>query len=105
MSGSFIFDWYGIRNQQGAYVPFIVWTNFIAGFLYLLAVYGFFKAMNWTYWVLIGITILLIFAAIALMIYINQDGIFEIKTIGAMNFRIILTLVFSVLAYYKIRKH
>jgi hypothetical protein len=40
MSGSVIFDLFGIREKEGNYVLFIVLANFIAGFFYLLSAYG-----------------------------------------------------------------
>jgi len=39
-----------------------------------------------------------------LIIHINSGGIYETKTIGAMIFRITLTLVFAILAYFTISK-
>ena len=103
MSSSVIFDWFGIREKEGDYVPFIVWTNFIAGFIYLISAYGFLKAKKWTFWVLIGTAIFLVTALIILGLYIDAGGIFELKTVGAMGFRIILTFVFSLIAYYKLK--
>ena len=43
LSSAVIFDWFGIRAKEGNYVLFVVWSNFIASILYLLAVYGFIK--------------------------------------------------------------
>lgn len=103
MSSSVIFDWFGIREKEGDYVPFIVWTNFIAGFIYLISAYGFLKAKKWTFWVLIGTAIFLVTALIILGLYIDAGGVFELKTVGAMGFRITLTFVFSLIAYYKLK--
>lgn len=104
MSSSVIFDWFGIRAKEGNYVPFIVWANFITGFLYLLSVYGFIKSKKWTFWISTATVISLVIALIALFVYIDRGGIYEIKTVGAMSFRIALTLVFSAIAYYTINK-
>lgn len=103
MSSSVIFDWFGIREKEGDYVPFIVWTNFIAGFLYLIVAYGFLTTKRWTFWILAGTILLLMLALIFLLLYINRGGVYEMKTLGAMGFRIILTLIFSVIAYYKLK--
>lgn len=105
MSNSVIFDWFGIREKEGDYVPFIVYTNFIAGLLYLISAYGLIKAKKWTLRVLIGTALLLATALIALALHINSGGIFELKTVGAMIFRIALTIVFSGLAYYSLKKY
>ncbi|MDP2688135.1 MAG: hypothetical protein Q8O62_12990 [Aequorivita sp.] len=105
MSSSVIFDWFGIREKEGDYVPFIVWTNFIAGFLYLISAYGLLKAQKWTFWVLTGATLLLIIALIVLALYINYGGVFELKNVGAMGFRIAITFTFTVIVYNILKKY
>jgi hypothetical protein len=104
LSSSVIFDLFGVRAKEGNYVLFVVWANFLSSILYLFAAYGFIKTQKWTT-PLLGIsTILLITAFIALIIHINSGGIYENKTIGAMIFRITLTMVFAILAYFTISK-
>lgn len=104
LSTSVIFDLFGIRAKEGNYVLFIVSANFISSILYLFAAYGFVKAQKWTA-ALLGISsLILIVAFIGLLIYITTGGIYETKTIGAMIFRIILTLVFAAIAYFTITK-
>lgn len=104
LSASVIFDLFGIRAKEGNYVLFIVWTNFISSIIYLIASYGIIKSKKWATTIL-GISVLiLIIAFISFIIYINADGIHETKTIGAMIFRIIITLFFVALAYFTINK-
>jgi len=104
LSTSVILDLFGVRAQEGNYVLFIVWANFISSLLYLFAAYGFIKTKKWTVQLLGISAIVLIFAFIGLLFHINTGGIYETKTIGAMIFRITVTLVFSILAYYTISK-
>ena len=104
LSTSVIFDLFGIRAKEGNYVLFVVWSNFISSILYLFAAYGFVKVKNWTT-ILLGIsTLILIVAFIGLKIHANSGGIYETKTIGAMIFRISVTMVFAALAYFTITK-
>lgn len=104
LSSSVIFDLFGVRAKEGNYVLFVVWANFLSSILYLFAAYGFIKTQKWTT-PLLGIsTILLITAFIGLFVHINSGGIYETKTIGAMIFRITLTMVFAILAYFTISK-
>ena len=100
LSSSVIFDWFGIRAKEGNYVLFIVWANLISSILYLIAVYGFVNSKKWTFKVLGTALVILTVAFIALQIYIYSGGVYETKTIGAMIFRILITLIFSVVAYY-----
>lgn len=104
LSTSVIFDLFGIRAKEGNYVLFVVWANFISSILYLLAAYGFAKSKKWTS-ILLGIsTTILIAAFIGLQIHANSGGIYETKTIGAMIFRIAVTLVFTIIAFFTINK-
>lgn len=104
LSTSVIFDLFDIRAKEGNYVLFVVWSNFFSSILYLLAAYGFAKSKKWTA-TLLGIsTIILIAAFIGLKIHANSGGIYETKTIGAMIFRIAVTLVFAIIALFTINK-
>ena len=104
LSSSVIFDWFGIRAKEGNFVLFIVWANFIFSIIYLIAVYGFIKRKTWTFWVLFTALIILIIAFITLLFYVSNGGIHEEKTIKAMIFRIMVTLSFSLLAFFNLNK-
>ena len=104
LSTSVIFDLFGIRAKEGNYVLFVVWSNFISSILYIFAAYGFIKNKRWTATLLVISTLILIAAFIGLKIHINSGGIYETKTVGAMIFRISVTLVFTTLAYFTITK-
>lgn len=105
LSTSVIFDLFGIREKEGNYVLFVVWSNFISSILYLFAAYGFVKIKKWTT-ILLGIsTILLTATFVGLIIHVNSGGIYETKTIGAMIFRISTTLIFTIISYITITKN
>lgn len=104
LSSSVIFDFFGIREMEGNYVLFVVWANFISSILYLFAAYGFIKAKKWTTQVLGFSAFILVIAFIGLIIHINSGELYESKTIAAMIFRITLTFIFTILAYFMITK-
>lgn len=104
LSSSIIFDLFDIRAQEGNYVLFVVWANFISSILYLLAAYGFVKQKKLTTTLLGTATLLLIAAFIGLKIHVNTGGIYETKTVGAMIFRTTITLIFLGIAYFTITK-
>ena len=104
LSASVIFDLFGIRAKQGNYVLFIVWANFISSIIYLIASYGILKNKKWATIILVLSVLILIIAFVRFIIYINSGGIYETKTIGAMVFRIIITLIFVAFAYFKINR-
>ena len=62
------------------------------------------KVKKWTV-VLLGIaTLILVNAFILFTIHIYTGGIYETKTIGAMIFRLFITLLFGTIAYLTINK-
>lgn len=71
LSGSIIFDLFGIRAQEGNYVLFVVWANFICSLLYLAAAYGLVNLKRWPYKILIVAAAFLSIAFAGLLIHIN----------------------------------
>lgn len=104
MTTSVIFDLFGIREKEGNYVLFVVITNLFASFLYLISVYGISKKKRWTYLPLTASVIALAVAFVFLMIHIQDGGIYEEKTVKALVFRIVLSLIFAIITYLKINK-
>lgn len=104
LSCSVIFDWFGIRAKEGNYVLPVVWANFISSILYLFAAYGFIKLKTWSFELLSVSVLILIIGFFGLYAHIFAGGLYETKTIGAMLFRITVTLAFTVFAYLKFKK-
>ncbi|HMR86810.1 MAG TPA: hypothetical protein PKD51_01585 [Saprospiraceae bacterium] len=105
LSSSVIFDLFGIRAREGNYVLFVVWSNFISSVLYFFAAYGFVKHKIWTAALLSFSAFILIAAFIGLNIHASSGGLYETKTISAIIFRISITLVFTLIAYFSINKY
>lgn len=99
LSSSVVFDLFGIRAKEGNYVLFVVVANLVSSLLYLLASYGIIIYKTWTTKVLSIAVVLLLIAFTGLLVHINIGGIYETKTIGAMVFRISLTLIFVTAAF------
>ena len=104
LSTSVIFDLFDIRAKEGNYVLFVVWSNFISSFLYLISVYGLLYSKNWTIRTLGLATLILTIAFVGFLFYIQSGGIHETKTVSAMIFRTALTLGFTLFAYFTINK-
>ncbi len=100
LSSSVIFDLFGIRAREGYYVKFIVLANFICSLIYLLSAYGFLWKKIWTFRILGLSVIILVLAFAGLLIHINTGGIYEAKTIGALIFRVVVTTIFTALAWF-----
>jgi hypothetical protein len=104
LSSSIIFDWFGIREKEGKYVLLVVWANFICSMIYLTAAVGMMRARLWTVKLLLLALVVLLVAYAGLFVHISSGGLYETKTIGAMAFRIGVTIVFAGLAYFAMRK-
>ncbi|WP_304342667.1 hypothetical protein [Chryseobacterium koreense] len=103
IGGSVIFDLFGMRAKEGNFVPIVLHINFICGFLYLLSAYAINTKKSWTLKPLAMALVLLILAWIGLWHHIEENGLYEQKTIYAMAFRTILTLTL-ILTFTKIFK-
>jgi hypothetical protein len=104
LSSSIIFDLFGVRAKQGNYVLFVVWANLISSLLYLISAYGFVMIKKWTASVLATSAVILLITFIAFNIHINSGGLHEAKTFGAIIFRFLVTIIFTMLAYFVIKK-
>lgn len=105
LSTSVIFDLFAIREKEGNYVLFVVWSNFISGIIYLFASYGLIFKKKWTTFILACSTLILFAAFIGLQLHIHAGGMYEDKTINAMIFRFSLTLLATIISYLFITKH
>lgn len=90
--GSVILDLFGMREKEGNYVLFVVWANFICGFLYVFASYGFFTRKVWTKTILKYGLYILITAFVVLIVWIVRNEPYETKTVFALSFRILVTV-------------
>ena len=96
LSTSVIFDLFAIREKEGNYVLFVVWSNFISGIIF---------KKKWTTFILACSTLILFTAFIGLQLHIHAGGMYEDKTINAMIFRFSLTLLATIISYLFITKH
>lgn len=99
LSSSVVFDLFGIRAKEGNYVLFVVVANLVSSLLYLLAGYGIIINKTWTTKILSFSVVILLMAFTGLFVHINTGGIYETKTIGAMVFRISLTMIFVTVSF------
>lgn len=104
MASSVIFDLFGIREKEGNYVLFIVYTNLICGILYLLAAYTTWTEPKLSFKTLLVSISLLIIAFVAFQFYIHNGGIHEEKTVKAMLFRIVFTAIMTGISWLNLKK-
>jgi len=85
--GTALFGNAAARAAVGDAVPFVLWFNFLSGFVYVLAGVGLFLWVRWGAQLsaLLAIATLLVFAALGW--HIASGGAFEMRTVGAMILR------------------
>ncbi|MBT5187030.1 MAG: hypothetical protein HOH19_00835 [Kordiimonadaceae bacterium] len=91
--GSVLFWSEEARLAAGQYVTFVLWFNFLAGFMYVIAGLGLWLRRRWA----VGIAFVIAAATLAVFIgfgiHITLDGDYELRTIVAMSLRSIVWIV------------
>jgi len=90
------------REQAGNYVPLVVWFNFLAGFVYLIAGGGLWLKKHWAVWMSIFIVTATLVVFVIFGIHILKGGMYEVRTIVAMSLRIVVWSLIAMFAYRKI---
>ncbi len=87
-----------VRAALGHTVPFVLWFNFLAGFLYVLAGSGLLWGKRWGAGLslLLAISTLVIFAAFG--VHVFGGGAYETRTLGAMTLRSLFWIVTALVA-------
>ena len=99
--GSVLFGSAAARLAAGHYVPFVLWFNFLAGFVYVIAGVGLWVRQRWAVWLALSIATgtAMVFAAFG--VHILLGGTFEVRTVAAMSLR---TTVWAVIFAYALRR-
>ena len=104
--GSVLFIGGEYRQQAGNYVPFVLWFNFLAGFVYLIAGIGLWKRQRWAAWLAIMIVAASVSVFVLLGLHIYSGGSYEMRTVIAMVARCSIWAVIALFSYWTIlRKH
>ena len=99
--GAVLFGSEASRVAAGHYVPFVLWFNFLAGFVYVIAGAGLWARRRWAVWLALSIAAAtaVVFAVFGIHIFLG--GAFEMRTVVAMALR---TTVWAVLYEYSSRR-
>jgi hypothetical protein len=102
--GRALFGGEAARLSAGAYVPFVLWFNFAAGFAYVGAGTGLWLQRRWAVGLAAAIAVatLLVFAAFG--VHIMLGGAYENRTVAAMTLRSAVWLAIAWLAARRMRR-
>lgn len=97
--GAVLFGTPEAAQAAGNAVLFVLWFNFLAGFAYIAAAIGLWRASRWGTWAAIAITTAtaLVFAAFG--VHVAFGGAFEVRTVWAMALRTAVWTGIAALAY------
>ncbi len=96
VGGRTLLDVGAARVEAGAYVPFVLWFNFAAGFLYVAAGVGLWRGLRWSARLSATLAALTAVAYVAFGAHVASGGAFERRTVAAMAVR---TLFWTALAW------
>lgn len=98
--GAVLFGPSEVAQAAGDAVPFVVWFNFVAGFAYLAAAVGLWRARRWGTWSASAIAVATALVFAALGVHAAAGGAFEMRTVWAMTLRTGLWTGIAVLAWF-----
>ena len=94
-----------VRASYGNAVPFVLWFNFLAGFVYLLAGTGLLMHRRWavSMALFLAVSTILIFAAFGM--HIAGGGAFEMRTVQALTVRSLFWIAVAAYSTRAMRKN
>lgn len=100
--GGALFGGAAAAAAAGDAVPFVLWFNFLSGFIYVLAGAGIGMGRRWAVMLSIGlaVTIAAVFALFGLHVF--RGGAFEMRTVGAMSLRLAVWAAIAAVAARRI---
>lgn len=100
--GRALFGGEAARQAAGAYVAFVLWFNFVAGFAYVVAGGGLWLRRRWS--VPLGVAIALATVAVfaAFGAHVLAGGAYEARTVAAMTLRALVWTGIAWVAYLRL---
>lgn len=97
--GTVLFGGEAARTAAGAYVPFVLWFNFLAGFAYVAAGLALWWRQGWAAGLALGIALATALVFAALGVHVMNGGAYETRTVAAMALRTTVWLAIGVVAW------
>jgi len=97
--GTVLFGDAAARAAAGAYVPFVLWFNFLAGFAYAIAAIGLWRRQRWAAWLAAGIAMATALTFAVFGVHVLAGGAYEQRTALAMALRTTVWTVIAALAW------
>ena len=82
--------------DMGAVVPFVLWFNFLAGFVYVIAGLGLWSGRPWARRLSLAILVATALVFVGFGVHVARGGAYEMRTVSAMSVR---TAVWAAIAW------
>ncbi|MBK8205086.1 MAG: hypothetical protein IPK68_23275 [Bdellovibrionales bacterium] len=89
------------RLAAGNYVPFVLWFNFVSGFVYVVTGIGLAQNRTWSGQLAVFLTAAIILVFVFFGIHILMGGAYEIRTVFAMVLRSVFWLIVAKLSRFQ----
>ena len=76
------------RAALGHTVGFVLWFNFLAGFVYVVAGLGLWLGRRWGLWLATALALGTALVAVAFGLHVLDGGAYEMRTVGALALRL-----------------
>lgn len=86
------------RADLGNIVPFVLWFNFTAGFVYVLAGVALLRLKPWAATVALLLAVATVLVFLAFVGHITIGGAFEMRTVGALSLRSLFWIAVALVA-------
>ena len=92
------------RAAVGNAVPFVLWFNFLAGFVYILAGAGLLWRQRWAVHAAIFLAAATALVAVAFAMHVLSGGAYELRTVRALAFRLLFWVVLAAVAWSAVKR-
>lgn len=86
------------RADFGNAVPFVLWFNFLAGFVYIVAGTGLLLRRHWAVYTSLFVAVSTILVFVAFGVHVVGGGAFERRTIGALTIRSLFWIAVTIVS-------
>lgn len=96
--GRALFGGMEARAELGNIVPFVLWFNFLAGFVYVLAGVALLRTKRWAAPLALFLAVSTVLVFLAFAVHIVAGGAFEARTLGALSLRSLFWIAVALVA-------
>jgi hypothetical protein len=86
------------RIDFGNVVPFVLWFNFLAGFVYIVAGAGLLLCRRWAVCISLFVAVSTILVFVAFGVHVIGGGAFERRTVGALTIRSLFWIAVTIVS-------